>query len=265
MSKLKDDLDDIAKNKKQDRHTINSLVLQQKFTNMFSCMREDRHLDEVRTGLHASAIIGSDNDFCYRQQVLSLLFKQDQGKELPPTLLRIFAAGNSIHEKWQNIFEKISGNMKGFELVKNEARSFDERYDLYFTPDAQAYINNEEYIIEIKSMNTFSFKHTIGAKDPHPSGRKQLQLYMFLRGVSKGILILEDKNDQKFTIVRIDFNHEEVIPYVERLNEIQIQKKDFLEKDIEPIGLCKKSTCKRATDCSMYSACFNVDKREKIK
>lgn len=38
---------------------------------------------QERVGLHASAIIESENKFCLRQQVLSLLYKQLQGEQVP--------------------------------------------------------------------------------------------------------------------------------------------------------------------------------------
>ena len=57
-----------------------------------------------RKGLHASAVIKSDNKFCYRQQVLSLFYKQAQGEQVPVGLKRIFEEGNAIHEKWQRLF-----------------------------------------------------------------------------------------------------------------------------------------------------------------
>ena len=57
-----------------------------------------------RKGLHASAIIVGDDKFCYRQQVLSLFYKQLQGEQVQVGLKRIFAEGDAIHEKWQRLF-----------------------------------------------------------------------------------------------------------------------------------------------------------------
>ena len=34
---------------------------------------------ENRYGLHASAVIASDNEFCYREQLLSLFYEMNQG------------------------------------------------------------------------------------------------------------------------------------------------------------------------------------------
>ena len=58
---------------------------------------------QERVGLHASAMIVSDNQFCVRQQVLSLCYKQLQGQQISIGLKRIFEEGNAIHEKWQRM------------------------------------------------------------------------------------------------------------------------------------------------------------------
>ena len=255
MSKFKDMMDDI-KNDRDISVQKNSLMLKNKFGRMFVNARDS--LKEDRVGLHASAIIASEGDFCYRAQVLSLLFKQNQGKEMPQKQLAIFAAGDSIHEKWQELFERNSGKIKGFKLVKNDARSFDSRVEIYFTPDSQIELNDEEMIVEIKSMNTFAFQKAVKSNNPHPSARKQLQMYMFLRGIGKGIILIEDKNNQDFELYIIDFNYEEVLPYIDRLNEIQEMKKEFLKNGNLPCKKCKKATTKKATECGMRDACFEI-------
>lgn len=234
----------------------NSLIVKQKFNNLFVNSR--KHLEEVRAGLHASSIIAGDSDFCYRAQVLSLIYQQDQGQELPIRLLQIFAAGNSIHEKWQTLFEINSDSLPGFRLVRNEARSFDERYELYFTPDSIIEINGEEYVVEIKSMNTFAYQHAAKSSNPHPSARKQLQLYMYLLGIRNGIILIEDKNTQEFEVFRIEHNHHEVLPFIDRLNVVQIMKKEALENGIFPKRICRNSTTKRAIGCNVCSACFDT-------
>ena len=103
-----------------------------------------------RYGLHASAMLASENEFCLREQVLSLFYKQIQGENIPVNLKRIFEEGNAIHEKWQRMF--IRG---GIGKPTNMDRSrFKKKYDLSYTPDAQIDILNcEDVPVEIKSMN----------------------------------------------------------------------------------------------------------------
>lgn len=247
--------------KNSSSNTLKRLALKQKFANMFIIAREDRQ--EVRTGLHASAIIAGDDSFCYREQVLSLIYKQNQGEQLPVKALQIFEAGESIHVKWQTLFEKCSGKLSGFKLIKNEARSYSEKYHLLFTPDAIVEIDNVKYIVEIKSMNTFAFKHAIESKNPHPSGQKQCNLYMHLTGIRHGLLLLEDKNTQDFELFPIEYDREAVLPYIDRLITVNIMYEDLLKNKVVPQRKCKNSACKRAESCMMRDACFGI-KRERI-
>lgn len=226
----------------------NALVLEHKLNSFFYTMRDEGNAEEKRVGLHASSIIQSDDVFCHRAQVLSLFYEQGQGHDLPVGLLKIFAAGDSIHEKWQNMF------IKNGICVKNEARSFSEKYDLIFTPDAILNINNKLYVGEIKSMNTFSFKKATS----HPSGEKQCLIYMHLLGIEDGFVLAEDKNDQNIKVFPVKYDYKKVLPYIDRLNEVQEMKKEFLENKVMPARKCRSSDVKRAQSCNLRDCCFNI-------
>ena len=260
MSDLSKYLETAQKASKGDK-SLNNMIMKQKFSKLFVLMREKENLTEERKGLHASAIIVSDDKFCLRQQVLSLLFDMDQGEELPVKALQIFAAGESIHEKWQNMIEKCSGKQGNtIKLIKNEARSYKEEFELYFTPDTLAEIDYLPYVFEYKSMNTVAYQKAIRSINPHPSARKQIQLYMFFTGIEDGIILLEDKNTQDFSVFKVKFNYKEVLPYIDRLYDIQYAKEEYLETGDLPKRCCKNSKDKRAIECNMHSACFNLGK-----
>lgn len=184
-----------------------------------------------RKGLHASAIIVSDDKFCYRQQVLSLFYKQLQGEQTSVGLKRIFAEGDAIHEKWQRLF--IRGGL--CEPLDCDFTRFDEDYDLSYTPDIICKIPRnmsltepcdewDEYVVEIKSMNTFSYKK----QEHHASGRKQCQLYMYLTGIHKGIVLCDDKNTQEFKVKTYEYNPSEIAKYIRRLEKIQEYKDELV-------------------------------------
>ena len=78
--------------------------------------------NQERKGLHASSMIVGDKQFCVRQQVLSLIYKQLQGEQIPVSLRRIFEEGNAIHEKWQRLLIR-AGYAKAHTLDK---KRFDE-------------------------------------------------------------------------------------------------------------------------------------------
>lgn len=215
---------------------------------------------QERVGLHASALIVGDKKFCMRQQVLSLIYKQRQGEQVQVGLKRIFEEGNAIHEKWQRLFIRAKyGKAQHMDKTR-----MCEEFEVSFTPDAilkipefNASIGWEgPMVCEIKSVNTFQFKHITS----HPSGMKQMQLYMHLTGIHKGFVLCEDKNTQDFKIFLYDYEPEVVLPFVERMEAIQFYKQRAFEEHrmVKRCDDCKKATCKRAEECAMRDACWNV-------
>lgn len=208
-----------------------------------------------RRGLHASAIIVSDNKFCLRQQVLSLFYKQLQGEQVEVGLKRIFSEGDAIHEKWQRLFIR-GGYAKPLDC---DYSLFCKEFDLSYTPDIRvAEIDGERYVVEIKSVNTFQFKK----QKYHASGRKQLQLYMYLTGIHKGFVLCEDKNTQDIKVYLYDFNYEEVKQPIGRLEQIQVAKKRLKEhgKLVKRHSGCTSYDCKMAKQCSMKDVCYGRSK-----
>lgn len=223
---------------------------------------------QERVGLHASAIIVSDKQWCARQQVLSLLFKQIQRENTNVGLLRIFEEGNAIHEKWQRLLIRAGyGKAKTMDKTR-----FNKEFEVSYTPDIVCRIN--EYfdgvmVGEIKSVNTFQFKKMA----EHPSARKQLQFYMYLcieeakrknnwngKDYTKGFVLCDDKNTQDFKLFIYDYDPEFVQPFIDRLEEVKYHKDKFLEtgKMVKRCKDCTAANCKRAEGCAMKNACWNV-------
>ena len=211
-----------------------------------------------RKGLHASAIIVSDDKFCYRQQVLSLFYKQAQGEQVPVGLKRIFSEGDAIHEKWQRLF--IRGGYA--EPLDCDYSRFNEEFDLSYTPDIICNIGGIEMVGEIKSVNTFQFKK----QKYHVSGRKQLQLYMYLTDIHDGFVLCEDKNMQEIKIYLYKFNYKEVEPYIARLEKVQYYKHRLETKGklVQRHEKCTGYQCKMAEQCPMRDVCYGR-KKERLE
>jgi hypothetical protein len=223
---------------------------------------------QERVGLHASSIIVGDKSWCTRAQVLSLLYKQVQKENTNVGLLRIFEEGNAIHEKWQRLFIRSEyGKAKTMDKTR-----YNEKYQVSYTPDIVCRIPqfyNGVMVGEIKSVNTYQFK----SMTEHLSAKKQLQLYMFLcieeakrkgkwnnKDYTKGFVLCEDKNTQDFKIFTYDYDKDFVAPYINRLEEVQFYKDEFVNNK-KLVPRCKECTdckCKKALDCSMVNACYNV-------
>ena len=207
-----------------------------------------------RKGLHASAIIVSDDKFCYRQQVLSLFYKQLQGEQVSVPLRRIFAEGDAIHEKWQRLFIR-AGYSKPEELDKTQ---FADDFDLSFTPDILCTIDGKRMVGEIKSVNTFTFKK----QKYHVSGRKQLQLYMYLTGIHDGFVLCEDKNTQDIKVYLYKYDPTEIQSFITRLERIQQYKQRLKDKGklVKRHEKCTGYTCKMAENCPMKDVCYKKSK-----
>lgn len=246
---LKKDLLELSSASKDE---VWAMLVKNKLEHLFL---EDRE-HENRYGLHASAILASDNEFCFREQVLSLFYEMNQGEQLPIKALKVFAQGNAMHEKWYKLFKRAGID------VAIERSLFLKKYDLSFTIDALLNLFNEEIICDVKSQNSFAFKKSKG----HPSGEKQVNFYLWAlskyTGVPhrKGFVLVDSKDDQEIRIVPVKYNKEKVVPYVERLKVIQDMKKEFMESKELPKRKCANCDTKRASQCNMRDACFNIGK-----
>lgn len=211
---------------------------------------------QERVGLHASSLIVGDKDFCVRQQVLSLIYKQLQGEQINVGLMRIFEQGNAIHEKWQRLFIR-AGYSKASDL---DVTQFNDAYKINFTPDIICSIPefyDGKMIGEIKSVNTFQFQRMV----KHPSAWKQCQWYMYLTGIHKGFVLSEDKNTQDFKIEVYDYDPSIVAPFIDRAEAIKYYYNKLMKqhKMVQRPDDAKSSDCKRCKDCPMRLSCWNLE------
>ncbi len=212
---------------------------------------------EERIGLHASSILVSDKEFCLRSQVLSLIYKQNQGEQYNPSLLRIFEEGNAIHEKWQRMFLRA-----GYSKVRHLDRTlYASNYKMYYTADIVCKIpefSSERMVGEIKSVNTFQFQKMV----KHPSAWKQCQWYMHLLNIRKGFILCEDKNTQDFKLEIYDYDPDLVKPYIDRANNIVYSYNKLINNKVIPKRPATKEhespESKRCKTCHMKDACWNI-------
>ena len=242
---------------------LKGMMLEQKLATLFYVKRnpeeESRFIkllleregeNQERVGLHASAMLASDNEFCLRQQVLSLLFKQLQNENISAGLARVFEEGNSIHQKWQRLF--IAAGLGRPEDM--DRHRYIKKYELSYTPDARIHIFGEDVLVEIKSMNTYAFQKAAS----HPSGEKQLNFYLCLENLPWGFVLAEDKNTQDFKVFVVKRDKDAARQYLERLIDIKEAKEYFLESKKMPKRKCNDCDCKQAQKCNMRDACFNI-------
>ena len=225
---------------------------------------------QERVGLHASAMLVGDKEFCLRAQVLSLIYKQLQGQQTAVGLMRIFEQGNAIHEKWQRLLIRGGyGKAKDMDFTR-----IDDDYMLSYTPDIDCLIPeffDGRMIGEIKSVNTFQFQKMT----KHPSAWKQCQWYMHLcikklkdKGVwngkdyTKGFVLSEDKNTQDFKIEVYDYDPHLIAPYADRAESIMYHYNRVFDehKMVARPKDASSFSCKRCNECFMRDACWNIGK-----
>lgn len=225
---------------------------------------------QERVGLHASAMLVGDKDFCIRQQVLSLLYKQLQGEQISVSLKRIFEEGNAIHEKWQRLLIR-AGYGKSTDMDRTRVC---KDYMLSYTPDIDCLIPElfeGRMIGEIKSVNTFQFQKMT----KHPSAWKQCQWYMHLcikeakeKGIwngidyTKGFVLNEDKNTQEFKIEVYDYDPLLVAPFIDRAETIMYHYDRVVNehKMVKRPSGAKSPDSKMCSKCMMKESCWNIGK-----
>ena len=211
---------------------------------------------QERIGLHASNMLVSDDKFCLRSQVLSLIYKQLQGEQINAGLKRIFEEGNAVHEKWQRLFIRA-----GWSCAEDlDYTRYSDEYMMSYTPDIICKIR-EFYdglmVGEIKSVNTFQFTKM----QRHPSAWKQCQWYMHLTKIKKGFVLSEDKNTQDFKVELYDYDYDLVRPFAERAKAIveSYHRVFDLRKMPKRPDDAKQPMCKRCKSCVMRDACWNIN------
>ena len=229
---------------------------------------------QERIGLHASAMLTGDKQFCLRQQVLSLMYKQLQGEQVNPDLKRIFAEGDAVHEKWQRLFLRASYS----DLGDLDVTRFWNKYRISYTPDIICHIPEffeGRMVGELKSVNTYQFQKM----GRHPSAWKQCLWYSYMcikaekaagtwNGVdfTKGFVLNEDKNTQQFKIEVYDFDIDQIKPFVRRCRSIKESYINAQRGNMVPRPAdAKSSDCKRCYQCPMQDACWRPSKAEKLK
>lgn len=233
---------------KQDWHPRNPLEIAifSKFEKLYTDWYESQ---PPRTGLHVSSITVSDDRFCLRQLVLMQFFPHAEVRMYPPTI-RIFYQGWVIHQKWQKLFEDA-----GIALETETGHSHSS--GATFTPDAVIKILGRKFIVEIKSMNTDAYD---SMKSVHADAEIQANMYMHLTGIRQSIVLVENKNDQKFKLWVIEYNEKLISKYIKRLSAANIGVVAFKESKgaILPHRhiKCPHPVATKVKNCPVAEACF---------
>lgn len=134
---------------------------------------------------------------CERQAALKFLGVESRA-HIDPDREAIFEHGNWIHHKRQAMFldmEKVLGK-RTFQVYSTEAAIEVPKLFIAGTLDNEVLINGRRWIIDIKSINDYGYNYVTASDEPSLAYIWQLHVYMKARGVRRGMLDFENKNNQ---------------------------------------------------------------------
>ncbi len=125
-------------------------------------------------------------------------FKKAPKKEIEARILRLLSYGDYTHMRIMSVLFSLG-------LVKSAEIEIPKQEMINGRADAIISMNNELYILEIKSMNRTAFAML---KEPNSDHLKQIQLYLHYFNIPKGILLYECKDTQDIKEFEIRYNKE---------------------------------------------------------
>jgi CRISPR/Cas system-associated exonuclease Cas4 (RecB family) len=170
-----------------------------------------RELREKRVGRYWPSSVG----MCLRKA----WYSYKQPKETPVETLRIFEAGNLVHDFVAEVLR--SEKTPGIELLKSELPFELEEDGFVISGRVDDVIlvkaEGKTYLVEVKSTKSLAYQ-----KKPTDSHAMQLQLYMHATGITNGVVLYVEKN----TLQAKEFD----VPYDEAAAQAAIDRFRALHK-----------------------------------
>ncbi len=203
----------------------------------------DREKDKDRTHFYIT-----DAGKCPRSVFFK--FKNAPKKALDPNILRIFDHGDHIH---QLIMRALFG-AQDIEVVCSE---IDIPPQKIISGRADAIISDRKrhYVLDIKSSNGFAFK---GLKEPKPENVYQIQLYLHYFGISKGILLYVNKNNQDLREFVVDYDPNMAKTLLASLEALQRK----IKAGLIPARLANYPKDRQCRYCQFREICSIADEGE---
>jgi CRISPR/Cas system-associated exonuclease Cas4 (RecB family) len=142
-------------------------------------------------------------------------FKNAPREPMEARILRIFEHGENIHRSIFNILYRLKlGVVTEVPIPTSEIVSG--------RADAILCVGNENYVLDIKSINSMIFRKMTQPKEENVY---QIQLYMHFFNIKKAILLYIDKDQQEMKEFFVDYD--------EVLCKSLLDKFDLLKKQVE--------------------------------
>lgn len=172
-------------------------------------------------------------------------FKNVPREAVSARIMRIFEAGEHIHRNIFNILYRLKiGVTTEIQIPAQEMVSG--------RADAILCIDNENYVLDIKSMNSFIFRKLLQPKEENVF---QLQLYLHYFNIKKGILLYIDKDQQEIKEFFIEYDESMVKGLLDRFSALRGQ----LESNTVPKRLDDYPKNWQCVYCQFKDICKMVD------
>jgi len=150
-------------------------------------------------------------------------FKNAPREPIDARIMRIFEHGENIHRSIFNILYRLRlGVVTEIPIPSQEIISG--------RADAILCVGNQNYVLDIKSMNSMIFRKLLAPKEENVY---QIQLYLHFFNIKKGILLYIDKDRQEMKEFFVDYDEALCKSLLDKFYAL----KDQVEKNILPARL----------------------------
>jgi len=239
-----------------------SFLLEQKFQSMIVSRASQK---EARTGLHASSLLVPESEWCTRRYTLDAVMpERKEQAELQSwdwKRANIFENGWKLHERWQQTFLHSGCVVMNNGKPELDLTHYDEERQLYFSPDAIIAYGGEKYVVEIKGYNLDEYERLLVASKPPDLAYRQVQLYMHLLELQRGVILVECKNSQRFKVWAVQYDRDVVQSYLDRMYSVKGNVGSVKEFGLSRIKLrvCKSRDVPLARRCPYAKVCFELE------
>lgn len=204
-----------------------------------------------KTGFRDNNHISDLKSDCNRFRVLSHFYKSNivfHGAKQAA----IWQQGNDFHKRWQDAF------LRAGVALDIERTHIETYWDVQFHPDAIIDLDGEPTIVELKGYNEREYIREITGEKAPMDAIVQCNIYMWMTGIHRGIVIVENKNTQDFTCWPLHYNseltklQEAALNLDKQLCDIHVQSGALPKK----LAICENYEDERPCSCRYRDVCF---------
>lgn len=183
---------------------------------------------------------------CQREAIFRFNGVKGSRRRINPDMELIFEDGKWRHHKWGWLFkdmEAVLGRHR-FRVIEIEGRCLYP--DMYIAGHLDAMISikvDDEwviYIVDFKGANNWAFETVFRKGEPIDKHIYQLATYCMMRNIENGILLYDNKNDQRYKVFPILMDGSQAEEVRDWAQEVIVQMEDGVLPPIDPE--CKGGT-----------------------